>query len=242
MTSEKTAYLEKILALHKEKEKKSYLSVSQLLTKFGQTGRKLFGLSAKPSAKDWETLVAPFLGYQLIFLKGSRYLYLAWNKPLVEIALESFQEKIKKGPFSPGTVAQHLPMKKNDFVTAFNTLLETRQIAVKIKDDFKVNVQSVSENLSVTAIATAPLQQNDRELFQAAFEKLDRGRIFVRICNMRRELDWNDVRFDNLLRKLREEGVVQLHAGDVGTMTEEDVNQSYTDENNFFYATLTWKK
>ena len=79
-------------------------------------------------------------------------------------------------------------------------------------------------------------------MFQTAFENLDRGRIFVRICNMRRELGWSEDRFDNLLRKLRSEGVIQLHAGDVSTMTEEDVNLSYTDENNFFYATMTWKK
>jgi hypothetical protein len=83
---------------------------------------------------------------------------------------------------------------------------------------------------------------NDYDLFHKTFEKLDGGRIYVRICNMRRELGWSEERFNTLLRKLRAEGIIQLHAGDVSTMTEEDVHLSYTDENNFFYATITWKK
>lgn len=247
MTTEKNAYLEKILASHKEKEKKSFLTISQLLTKFGKTGKTMFGLSDKSTAKDCETLLTPYLGSRLTFLKGSTSLYLAFKKPLEEIVLESFQEKIKKGPFSPGTVARNLPMKKGDFVAAFNILLENQQITVKVKDDYKVNVQSVSGSAAVTATVipvqpSATSQPNDREQFQTAFEKLDQGRIYVRICNLRRELGWNEERFNLLLRKLRADGTIQLHAGDISTLTEEDVNLSYTDENNSFYATMTWKK
>ena len=82
----------------------------------------------------------------------------------------------------------------------------------------------------------------DAELFHAAFVKLDHGRIYVRICNMRRELGWSVERFNTLLRKLRADGTIQLHAGDPSTLTQEDNNLSFMDENNMFYATLTWKK
>jgi hypothetical protein len=79
-------------------------------------------------------------------------------------------------------------------------------------------------------------------IFRQAFEKLDNGRIYVRICNMRRELGWSEERFNTVLCYLRAEGAIQLHPGDMLTMTEEDVNLSYTDDNNFFYVTMTWKK
>ncbi len=251
MTSEKTAYLENLLTVHKEKEKKNYLTVSQLLTKFGKTGLKQFDLSAKPSGKELESTLSPFLGTNLMFLKKASSLYLVFNMPLHELIFETFLEKINKGPFSPATLAQHLPMKKDEYVKAVNFLLETGRITVKINDKFIVSVQSVSGTPSASATPTAspipspqptaPPQHTERELFKAAFDKLDRGRIYVRICYMRRELGWSEERFNALLRKLRADGTIQLHAGDVSTMTEEDVNQSYTDENNFFYATLTWK-
>jgi hypothetical protein len=83
---------------------------------------------------------------------------------------------------------------------------------------------------------------NDRQEFRKAFEDLDCGRIFVRICNIRRKLGWDFERFDSLLRQLRFECVIQLHVGDVSLMSRDDIAQSFTDENNFFYTTLTMKK
>ena len=82
----------------------------------------------------------------------------------------------------------------------------------------------------------------DYDQFRQAFQKLDHSLIYVRICNMRRELGWPPERFNAILRKLRADATIQLHAGDASTMTEEDISLSYTDDNGFFYITMTWEE
>ncbi|MDR2438907.1 MAG: hypothetical protein LBE12_06015 [Planctomycetaceae bacterium] len=85
------------------------------------------------------------------------------------------------------------------------------------------------------------IKQSDRQRFFKVFEELDAGRIFVRICNMRRKLRWRETRFNTLLCQLRKEGVIQLHSGDFFSLSKEDIALSFTDENGFFYVTLTMK-
>ena len=46
--------------------------------------------------------------------------------------------------------------------------------------------------------------------------------------------------FDDMLRRLRDDEVVQLHAGDVTLMTPEQVEDGFVDENGFRMGTMTW--
>ncbi len=84
-------------------------------------------------------------------------------------------------------------------------------------------------------------QLDDRQAFARAVRELDRGQMYIRICNVRRQLNWPRARFDAMLEALRDEGILQLHGGDVATMSEQDVRDSYMDENNFLHLTLTWR-
>ncbi len=246
---EQLALLDKILAQIKQKEGKNYVSFSALRGKLGKTGYKLFGLTeAKPSAATTEKALRPYLGSVFTILKGSRTSFLAYTLPIDEIVFEALRFKFQKGPFSPGQLAPFLPMKKDEFVASFNRLLQAGRVSVTVNAEFKVAVRNVIMAEAVTVAPPHPLpstlvlpSRDDRQSFRHAFDLLDGGRIFVRICNLRRELGWDVERFNSLLRTLRSEGVVQLHAGDVSSMTEEDVANSFTDENNFFYATLTMR-
>ena len=245
INSEKTVFLETALAKHKAKEKRSYIKSDKLRTSLGKTGRSMFGIGDKADGKEVQNALAPFLGDQLAFFwkkattkAGKDTLYIAINIPKQEFIIEAIQALAPQKGFTLKKVTTDLPLDGSEFAALFNQQLESGRARI-----LKINDKSEITSVQITPKDTSPAPlQSDRELFQTAFEKLDRGRIFVRICNMRRELGWSEERFDNLLRKLRSEGAVQLHAGDVATMTEEDVNLSYTDENNFFYATMTWKK
>ena len=84
-------------------------------------------------------------------------------------------------------------------------------------------------------------EHRTREAFESAFVALEEGSHgFVRICDLRRRLGWAREAFDGLLRRLRDEGVVQLHAGDVTLMTPEQVEDGFVDENGFRMGTMTW--
>lgn len=80
-----------------------------------------------------------------------------------------------------------------------------------------------------------------REAFESTFLALEeKSHGFVRICDLRRRMGWAREVFDDMLRRLRDDEVVQLHAGDVTLMTPEQVEDGFVDENGFRMGTMTW--
>ena len=53
-------------------------------------------------------------------------------------------------------------------------------------------------------------------------------------------MGWPREVFDDMLRRLRDDEVVQLHAGDVTLMTPDQVEDGFLDENGFRMGTMTW--
>ena len=76
--------------------------------------------------------------------------------------------------------------------------------------------------------------------FHKTFDLLDNGRIFVRICDLRRNLGWPRDVFDKMLRDLRDNDVIQLHTGDASLMTPDEVADCFIDENGFRKGSITW--
>jgi hypothetical protein len=88
------------------------------------------------------------------------------------LILESLMKKTKPTiGFSPTkTFISGFPaLFPNEVVEIFNQFLQTGRLVVSVDNSFKFSVQLVPDSA-----------KNDSELFRAAFEKLDHGRIFVR--------------------------------------------------------------
>ncbi|MBQ6738490.1 MAG: hypothetical protein IJP41_08575, partial [Synergistaceae bacterium] len=78
--------------------------------------------------------------------------------------------------------------------------------------------------------------------FKHAFDKLNKnGRTFIRIPDLRKELNWPREVFDSMLMKLRDEGIISLRVGDATLQTREEVENSFVDENGFRLGTVTWE-
>lgn len=77
--------------------------------------------------------------------------------------------------------------------------------------------------------------------FRETFQQVAQGRIFIPIFEIRRRLTWPRERFDVALSRLWDQGVIQLHAGDVASMTEDEVRECYMDQNGFLLLTMTWR-
>ena len=73
-----------------------------------------------------------------------------------------------------------------------------------------------------------------------AYDELDNGRIFVNIYELRRKMNLSREVFDEMLRKLRDAGVIQLHVGDDSLRTAEEINDCFVDENNYRMGTVTF--
>lgn len=208
---------------------------SQLRKHLGMTGRRL----TAPSLKK---ILEPHLDDTLEIRTNGRYTYLvAVGDPGDLIA--DFIEK-KPGKMAGG-LASSLPFRKAEFLSLLNSLMKEGRLYAVLKDDYKACF-FVSEGPGAAGRAerpTPPLEDTfgkRREQFHAAFRELDRGSIFVRICDLRRRMGWPREVFDDMLRRLRDNEVVQLHAGDVTLMTPEQVEDGFVDENGFRMGTMTW--
>ena len=110
--------------------------------------------------------------------------------------------------------------------------LEIAQRVVALAGSFQEAMKGAPEHRTETGT---------REEFESTFVALEEGSCgFVRICDLRRRLGWPREVFDDMLRRLRDEEVVQLHAGDVTLMTPEQVEDGFVDENGFRMGTMTW--
>ena len=106
----------------------------------------------------------------------------------------------------------------------FNNNAEIRDIEIEAKNSSTINVTNGVIKVSE---------------FKALFKELDKGRIFVRICDLRRKAELSRKVFDEMLKKLRDAEVIQIHEGDNSTMTADERADCFTDENGFQMGTVT---
>jgi hypothetical protein len=97
---------------------------------------------------------------------------------------------------------------------------------------------------NVPSPSTTLEHKNDvtEEKFKEAYSVLEQGKFYVRICDMRRRLNWPSQEFDMMLVKLRDAGQLQLQDGDTDYFTKEDIRDSFVDENGFRMLTMMWRK
>ena len=196
---------------------------------------KHVGITAKsPISKKIES-IKPFLGHSLEIVQMGKTNFLA----LKGSHQAWVQDYIKINPGSTSKqVAQALkPLKTSDIIKDLNALVISGSIRMELTDTHSVKLYSL--------IIKPPVRE-DRMLFKDAFEEVergvDRGRISVRIYNIRRKLGWSRERFDTTLEKLRDEAIIQLHGGDIQTMKKDEIDDSYIDDNGFLHITIAWRE
>ncbi len=114
--------------------------------------------------------------------------------------------------------------KKADFVEA---------IAVVSVWEMSKEQMPEPETVQVQHIATA-------QDFKKAFDENDNDRIYVRIPDIRRSLNWPRDVFDNMLRNLRDDGIICTYLADESTMTADEVKDCFFDENGDSIGTIIW--
>lgn len=76
--------------------------------------------------------------------------------------------------------------------------------------------------------------------FRAAYDELHKFREFVRICDLRRSLDWPRNVFDEMIRTLRDNRTIQLFRADESMMTRDEIADCFIDDRNFIMGIMTW--
>ena len=230
---------------------KGFLSLSAVKNAMGATLKKQLGIAKSTTGQNLKKILEPHLGSELEIHKKGSVLYLVTNGAPADFVLKCLSPSSAKGPSALG---KSLPfLSKAELAALLNRLIGEGRISVSLTDKYEARLTIGTKAAGETAkdreekITEQPApsgvlpSSGDRAgAFHAAFEALDQGKIFVRICDLRRYLRWTREDFDATLRTLRDEEVIQLHSGDATTMTPDEVRDGFVDENGFRMGTVTW--
>ncbi|MCP4108719.1 MAG: hypothetical protein GY749_24760 [Desulfobacteraceae bacterium] len=216
-----------------KKKNRDYLTITQVRDSLPAVLLKQFGIVKKKSgAGDFLKKLKPYLGTDIWEYKGSKSAYLGFNMPKEKLILN----RIRQNPgISPKNLARNLPMSKKDFISNLNKLLETGAVVCTFSETY-----SAALNIFCKTEPTAKPGKNDRSSFRTAYNKISRGNGIIRIHRIREFLNWSKERFDITLKDLMSDYTIELHGGDPSIMTEQEIKDSYTDENGVLYINMTW--
>lgn len=218
-----------------QKKRESYLTVTQIRNGLPASVLKHFGLNKKRSGPaDIIRKLKPYLRNMSEY-KGSRTAYIGFRKSSDEIILD----KIRRKPgISPKNLARILPMVKKEFIAGLNRLLESGDVICAFNNNYMPGLKIAAKIGEQISLENRPT--DGRAAFKSAYNKVGKGKNFVRIHRIREHLNWPSERFERMLMDLMADYTVELHGGDPTTMTEKEIRDSFTDENGLLYINLTW--
>jgi hypothetical protein len=225
-----------------KKKNVDFISFSQLIgisDKEFPLKQKL-GLKSGMKTPRIKKILEKHLGDTLTLKRGKSY-YLAFKQPDDVLVFRLLQKSAGNLPR-----LDSIPFKKSEFLDIVNRLIEQGTLRVKITKpkDYKPVLIPAETPTPPPKLPPHPEPRPgvSEEAFKEAYMQLERGRFYVRICNLRRHLGWGTQEFDKMMTGLRDAGKLQLQAGDTNFYTEEDVRNSFVDENGFTKLTVMWRQ
>ena len=212
------------------KKKADCISLGKLKEALPAALRKRLSLTSGSNAAKLAKSLTPHLGDVLML----RQKYLAFKQADESLLCRIVQKNNGKIPRM-----DRIPFKKDEFLSILNQLIEQGAVRVKINNDYKPILALADGAFFPQAAEDASI--SGEELKKAYFE-LERGKFYVRICDLRRHLGWNAREFDAILTNLRDSGKIQLQGGDTDFFTDKDILESFIDENGFRKLTMMWRK
>ena len=217
-------------------EHKGFMKVKDIPAAMDFDMRCKLGLMKNTAAKKVMRVLEPFVEDRFIFRKKGNTEYILVPCDPSEFVMNSLKAGEATGP---KLLRLGLPFNVLDFRDIVNELVEAGKIKILLNDKLKpvIILTDGHEGHDEKDENAKSRGQYTRERFKAAFDELERGQTFVNIPELRKKLAWPHDVFDEMLRKLRDEGVVQLHKTDLTIFDPEDF---FYDEENARRGMVTW--
>lgn len=219
------------------KDGKPFMTVKRLALLLGTEKKRELGILHVKSATEIKNIIEPLLEDKFIFNKKGTSLYILVPCRPEDLILKELSAAKGK---SPKAVGRLMPFTKKDCMKIFLDLLEKGRIRMTLNETLEPRIFLTDDPRNEEPQNKKEESPYTLEIFRNAFQSLDKGRIFVRICDLRRALKWPHDVFDGALKQLRDAGIIQLHVGDASLMTQEDIKDCFIDENHFRMGTVTW--
>ena len=182
--------------------------------------RKLGFMKKNMPVKNIMKIIEPLAEDRFIFRKKGNIQYILVPCDPSEFVLAVLSDK----PVSPKVINRTLPFNKQDLINMLNELEEAGKIRIILNENFepRIILSDIHEGHEESVRSIKSSGEYSRERFKAAFDELERGQTFVNIPELRKKLAWPHDVFDEMIRKLRDEGYVQLQKTEVGNFELED--------------------
>jgi hypothetical protein len=212
-----------------------------LLSKLPTSLKSSLGLKDNAKVGEIGKALAPYLGEKLEIQTRGKSLYLCLVQSLEETILHLLGSKVGE---TFKQLKQKTSAEGNELRDLLNLLVDKGLIYIKLSQDFQPCVYRASAEVPKSTPAAPQIKEEPRteEQFRAAFRELERGKIFVDIYALRRRLNWSRGEFDAMLQKLRNAGTIHLYAGDITTMTPDEIEDGFVDKNGFRMGSMTWNQ
>jgi hypothetical protein len=217
-----------------KKKKTDYMTLGSLPDSLK---RRLTGKS-RSTAAELKKCVTSHLGETLMLKQGGRYIYLALRQPEELLLLGIVRKRTGRAAGAGNT-----PFRKEEFIAVLNRLLEQGKVLVRLNKDCKpllFPAEAGTETPQRETDAGVSGEGVSGERFESAYRELQGGKFFVRVCDLRRRLNWGRREFDGTVAALRDAEKIQLQSGDTAYFDEQDIADSFVDENGFRMLTLMW--
>ena len=221
---------------------KGFVAISQLPKMMGAQVRQKLGIKSSETAKILVKKLEPVLEDRFIFRKkGNTFYVLTPCDPAELVMAELSEDK----PVMVKSLAVKLKfLTKADISAILTELINSGRVRVELDEKFAVKKIFSAGKTSREVVPEREEPEKPEEYtlakFKAAFDELDRGKIFVKIAELRRKLNWPREVFDRMLRTLRDKEIIQMRIGDEHLMTRDEINDSFVDEFHDLMGTVTW--
>jgi hypothetical protein len=153
------------------------------------------------------------------------------SETIIRIATQSkIQHKTDANQISLNEWQQGIESKFTDLQN------EIREIVEAFPKQLEEGLEAIRKSLSADLMARGACQDVQSIDFVTAYKKLEKGRRFVKIYEMRTAMNITDDEFDQTVRDLRDEGKILLMQTDWTNWTQEQRDQSFTDENGVTFS------
>lgn len=215
---------------------KGFVALSQLPKLMSAELRDKLGIKRNASVKILMKIkrFAELLDENFVLRKKGNAQYILTPCDPAELVLSVLSENT---PIAIKVIAAKLkPFTNSDIAAILTELENSRQVKIIFDDKFTAKVLLAGN----TAHDATPACEYTHEEFRDAFNELEEGRVFVKICDLRRKLNWPRDVFDDMLKDLRDREIIQMHIGDEHLMTPDEVKDSFVNELNYLMGTVTW--
>ena len=227
---------------------KGYISMSKLSTQMNRELRDKLGVKSNTPVKVLMKKLKSILEEQFIVQEKGRTQYIMTPCDPEELVLAVLSGNKTMTQKQIAMVLK--PLYAADIAKILTELVAAGRVRVvfnaTLPDKFFLcraetnDITIRKEHEAVKGMNVKTSGEYTQKKFRAAFDELHKTREFVRICDLRKSLNWPHDTFDEMVRTLRDAGTIQLYRADESLLTAEELNDSFMSENNLRMGTMIW--